>query len=56
MHLIYKQDLYKDKQRETYELCIEYLVTIIGDINHPEFIAEWKQNLDAEPRCKDTIN
>ena len=41
MHLIYKQDLYKDKQKETDDLFIEYLVPIMEDIDHPALIGEW---------------
>ena len=63
MHLIYKQDYYKYKQEEIYDLFIEYLVSIMNDIDHPALIEEWKQNIDAadygkktKPICKDTIN
>ena len=35
----------------------------MDDLDHPAFIEEWKQNLDAsayeikyKPRCKDTIS
>ena len=38
MHLIYKQDFYKDKQRETYDLLIEQLVPIMYDLDHPALI------------------
>ena len=47
MHLVYKQDLYKDKQKEIDELFIEYLFPIMDDIGHLELIEEWKQNLDS---------
>ena len=63
MHLIYKQYYYKDKQKEIYELFIEYIVLIMEDLDHPALIEEWKQNLDtaayekkSKPRCKDTID
>ena len=38
MHLIYKQDFYKNKKKEIYELFIEYLVPIMDDLDHPSFI------------------
>ena len=47
MHLIYKQDFYKYKKREIDELFIEYLVTIMEDLDHPMLIEECKQNIDA---------
>ena len=47
MHLIYKQEFYKEKQKEIYDLFIEQLVPIMDDTDHPELIWEWKQNLDA---------
>ena len=49
MHFIYKQDFYKDKKKEIDELFIEYLVPIMGDLDHPALIKERKQNLDAAP-------
>ena len=47
MHLVYKQDLYKDKQKEIDELFIEYLVIIMDDLDHIELVELWKQILDA---------
>ena len=47
LHLIYKQDFYKDYHKEIYELFTKYLVPITDDLDHPELIEEWKQNLDA---------
>ena len=38
MHLIYKQDYYKDKQEEIYDLFIEYLFPIMDDIDHSVLI------------------
>ena len=38
MHLIYKQDYYKDKQEEIYDLFIEYLVLVMEDIDHPALV------------------
>ena len=35
MHLIYKQDFYKDKQKEIDELFIEHLVPIMYDLDNP---------------------
>ena len=52
MHLIYKQELYKNKQKEIDEHLIYYLVTIMGDLDHPALIEEWIQNIDADPFCK----
>ena len=63
MHLINKKDFFKYKQKEIDELFIEYLVPIMGYIDHPALIEEWKQNHDpaayekkSEVICKDTIN
>ena len=47
MHLIYKQDFYKDKQKEIVEIFIRYLVLIMGDHDHPELIEEWVGGDDA---------
>ena len=47
MHFIYKQEFYKDKQKEIDELFIEEFVPIMGNLYHPDFIDERKQNLDA---------
>ena len=62
MHLIYKQELYKDLKKID-DFFIEYLVPIIDNIDHPTLTEEWKQNIDAaafekiyKPRCKYTIN
>ena len=55
MHLIYKQDFYKDKQGETYDIFIEYLVPVVYDIDHPVFIEECKQNIDAID-CEKNLN
>ena len=46
MHMTYKQDLYKDKQKEIYNLFLEYLVPVMDNIDHPASIEEQKQNLD----------
>ena len=43
MHLIYKQELYKSKQKEIDEILIDCLVLIMGDLDHPALIGEWKQ-------------
>ena len=40
LHLIYKQEFYKDKQKEIYELFIGYLVPVMDDIYHPALIEE----------------
>ena len=47
MYLIYKQDFYKDKQQEIDNFFIKYLVPVMNDLDHPELIEEWKQNIDA---------
>ena len=47
MYMIYKQDFYKNKQKEINYLFIEYLVPVMEDIDHPVLIEEWRQNLDA---------
>ena len=46
MHMIYKQDFYKNKDKEIDDLFLEYLVTIMDDLDHPTFIEERKQNID----------
>ena len=62
IHLIYKQDFYKDKQKEIFDFFIKYLSTIMEDLDHPALIKEWKQNINvaahekSKPRCKDTMN
>ena len=44
--MTYKQDLYKDEQKEIDELFIENLFPIINDVYNPKLIGEWKKNLD----------
>ena len=46
MHTIYKQDFYKNTEKEIYDLFFEYLVPVMDDIDHPALIWEWK-NIDA---------
>ena len=48
MHLIYKQDYYEDKQKEIYDLFIDYLVPIMHNLDHPEFVEEQKETFDAD--------
>ena len=43
IHLIYRQELFKNKQKEIDELLIDYLVPIMGDLDHTVLIEEWKQ-------------
>ena len=40
MHLIYKQDFYKDKQGEIDDPFFEYLVPIMDNLGNPAFIEE----------------
>ena len=47
MHLIYKQDFYRDKRKEIDEIFIKYLVPIMDDLDHTALIGYRKQNLDA---------
>ena len=47
MHIIYKQDLYKNKAKEIYDFFLEYLVPVMDNIDHPALIKEWKKNIDA---------
>ena len=62
MHLIYKQDFYKDKQKEIYDIFIEYLAPIMENLDDPALIEERKQKLmllimkKSKPRCKENIN
>ena len=37
-----------DKQKEIYNLFIEYIVTVMEDLDHPMLIEKRKQNLDAD--------
>ena len=43
----YKQDFYTTKEKEIYDLFLEYLVPVMEDIKHTAFIKERIQNLDA---------
>ena len=62
MHMTQKQDFYKNKEKEIDDLFLEYLVTVIEDLEHPSFIEEWKKILmllfmkKYIQRCKITIN
>ena len=47
MHLSYKQDYYKDKQKEIYDIFIQYLVPTMDNIEHLTLIEEWKENIDT---------
>ena len=38
MHIIYKQDLYKNKEKEIDYLFLEYLVPVMYNIDHPALI------------------
>ena len=51
--MIYKQYLYKNKDKEINYLFLEYLVPIMDDLNHPPLIEEWKQNIDPAAYEKD---
>ena len=39
--MTYKQDFYKTKYTETDNLFMEYLVSVMEDIEHPALIEEW---------------
>ena len=62
MYIIYKQNLYNNKEKEVYYLFPEYLVPVMDNIEHPALIEEWEQNIDANDyeksiqRCKVAIN
>ena len=45
--MTYKQDFYETKQKEIYDLFLEYLVPVMKYLEHPAFIEEWIQNIDA---------
>ena len=47
MHLIYKQELYKEKQKARYELFFEYLVPIMEIVDHPALIEIQKKTGSA---------
>ena len=52
MHMDYKQDLYKEKQKEIYDFFLDYLVPIMENLDHPALIEERKPNLDADAHEK----
>ena len=62
IHMIYKKYLYNNKEKKIYNLFLECLVPVMGDLDHPAFIEEWEKNLDTTDyekyiqRCKVTIN
>ena len=62
MSLIYKQDFYKDKQKEIYELLMAYLATVMEYLDHPDWIENGDKILmlllikKSKSRCKVTIN
>ena len=45
--MTYKQDFYKNKEKEIYDLFPEYLVPVMENLEHPELIEEWRQNIYA---------
>ena len=47
LRLIYKKNLYNDKQKEIDELFGKYHIPLLNDPGHPAFIEEWKQNIDS---------
>ena len=46
--MTYKQDFYNTKEREVYDLFLEYLVPVMEDIENPSLVEEWIQNTDAD--------
>ena len=40
MHMIYKQDFYKNKEKEIDDLLLEYLVLVMYNLEHPALIEE----------------
>ena len=52
MHLIYKQNLYRDKKQEIDDIFIENLVPIMDSIEDHTLTEEWKQNIDAAAHGK----
>ena len=38
MHMTYKKDFYNIKEKEINDLSLEYLVPVMDDIEHPEWI------------------
>ena len=38
MHMTYKKYFYKTKKKEIYDLFLEYLVTVMNDLEHPALI------------------
>ena len=48
MDMTYKQDLYKTKEREIYDMFLEFLVPVMKNIEHPALIEEWIENIHGE--------
>ena len=46
-HSSYIQTEFNDKRETIINIFIEYVEPLLKDINHPEFLQEWKLNLDA---------
>ena len=47
MHMTYMQEFYGPKLKEIDNLFLEYLVTVMKDLEHPALIEERIQNIDA---------
>ena len=47
IHMTYKQDFNKTKEKEIDDFFLEYLVPVMEDVEYPALIEEWIQNLDA---------
>ena len=43
MHMTYKQDFYKNKWKEIDDFFLEYLVTVMDDLENPARIEECKK-------------
>ena len=47
MHMPYKQDFYKTKEKGIVYLFLKWLVPVMKNIEHPALIKESIQNIDA---------
>ena len=40
--MTHKEDFHKNKEKEIYDF-LEYIVPVMEDLEHPEFIEKWKK-------------
>ena len=47
LNSVYQQNFYHGREKEMDKLFDEYYLTLFKNIDYPELIQEWKQNIDA---------